>query len=80
MPESTGAEIRPLDSAQKSQTPSGAATSDNLPLNVSMQLYKLMQEVVKNKVSPKTVQAACACASEIHKIIKLNFEMTKAKR
>jgi hypothetical protein len=42
-----------------------------------MQLLSLMKLVVKEEVNPKTVAAACQCASEIHKILRLNFEMMK---
>lgn len=28
-------------------------------------------------MNPKTVHAACACAAEIHKILKLNLEMKR---
>lgn len=78
MHENTAEETRPLDSDKKLPQPSAQATSENLPKNVSMQLYSLMQKVVENDVNPKTVGAACACASEIHKILKLNLEMKKA--
>lgn len=52
-------------------------TSENLPKNVCMQLYNLMTKVVEDDVNPKTVNAACSCASEIHKILKLNHDMSK---
>lgn len=68
---------RALVSDQKYPSQDNPVTSENLPLNVSMQLYRLMTKVVEDEVSPKTVNAACACASEIHKIIKLNLEMRK---
>lgn len=51
-------------------------TSENLPKNVCMQLYNLMTKVVEDDVNPKTVNAACSCASEIHKILKLNHDMS----
>lgn len=50
-------------------------TSENLPRDVCMQLYNLMKQVVCDDINPKTVNAACGCASEIHKILKLNKEM-----
>jgi hypothetical protein len=45
--------------------------------NVSMQLYELMKKVVKDDVNPKTVSAACNCASEIHKMLKLNRDILR---
>ena len=50
-------------------------TSENLPKNVSMQLYKLMKQVVSDDVTPSTVRAACQCATEIHRMLKLNMEI-----
>ncbi len=66
-----------LDSKKQLQNAENQVTSENLPKNVCMQLYNLMNKVVHNDVNPKTVSAACACASEIHKILKLNHEMKK---
>lgn len=55
-----------------------AVNSENLPRNVSMQLYDLMKQVVKNDVTPATVKAACLCATEIHRMLKLNQEIRKS--
>lgn len=55
-------------------------TSEDLPKHVCMQLYGLMNRVVKDDVNPKTVSAACSCASEIHKILKLNHEISRGRR
>ena len=65
------------DLEQKSQNQENNSQSTNLPYTVSMQLVSLMKKVVEEEVNPKTVGAACQCASEIHKILKLNFEMKK---
>lgn len=65
------------DLEKKSQNQEKDSQSTSLPYTVSMQLVNLMQKVVEDEVSPKTVGAACQCASEIHKILKLNFEMKK---
>ena len=66
------------NSEKRSLMPREQVTSENLPRNVSMQLFDLMQKIVEDDVNPKTVHAACACASEIHKILKLNLEMKRA--
>jgi len=52
-------------------------TSQDLPRNVSMQLYALMKEVTATGVNPESVKAACACATEIHRMLKLNLELKK---
>lgn len=62
---------------KKSQNLENLTISKNLPKNVCLKLYDLMQKVVKDEVTPKTVSAACMCASEIQKILKLNYEMQK---
>lgn len=70
-------EVKSLALDQKSRQPEIAETSDNLLKNVSMQLYDLMKKIVSDEVTPKTVSAACSCASEIHKMLKLNRELTR---
>lgn len=67
-------------SDQKSLMQNEPVTSENLPKNVSMQLYSLMTQIVRDDVNPKTVQAACACATEIHRMLKLNLEIRKLGR
>ncbi len=79
MQENTDAKTQPSASETKSLQPAGPVTSENLPKSVSMQLYGLMNEVVKNEVTPKTVQAACACATEIHRMLKLNMEIKRSQ-
>lgn len=66
-----------LDLDKKSLQQESPATSENLPKNVSMQLFDLMKRVVKDDVNPSTVRAACACATEIHRMLKLNLEIKK---
>ncbi len=70
-------EVRSLDLEQKLSKQEPAETSENLLKNVSMQLYELMKKVVKDDVNPKTVSAACNCASEIHKMLKLNRDILR---
>lgn len=64
-------------SEKKLQKQDAVGTSDSLPKSVSEQLLGLMQKVVEEDVNPQTVSAACKCASEIHKMLKLNLEMKK---
>jgi len=68
---------QPSDLEKRSEIVKTPVTSENLPQNVCMQLYCLMNKVVEDDVNPKTVNAACSCASEIHKILKLNHEMSR---
>lgn len=77
MHDSTAEKNQGSVSEVKLQTPGAPATSENLPKNVSMRLYELMTTVVSQEVTPSTVHAACACASEIHKILKLNLDMKR---
>lgn len=77
MQKHTGVVVQSSDLDKKSPEQESPATSENLPKNVSMQLFELMKRVVKDDVNPKTVNAACACASEIHKILRLNLEMKR---
>lgn len=61
------------------QKPSPTVSPDvsprpNLSTTVATQLLDLMQAVTKEEVTPETVNAACNCAKEIHKIIRLNME------
>lgn len=53
-------------------------TSESLSKDVATQLLGLMKNVVKDEISPQTVNSACKCAREIHGILKLNLEMKKA--
>lgn len=69
---------QPSDLGVKLQPPVVLETSQNLPQNVSMQLYELMLKVVKDEVNPKTVQAACTCATEIHRMLKFNLDLKRS--
>ena len=65
-----------------SDAPSKNLEGANLPkkslsISVAEQLLDLMQQVTKNDISPKTVNAACSCANAIHKFILLNLKMKK---
>ena len=64
-----------LDSEKQLAMQESQETFENLPISVSTQLLKLMKQVVAKEVNPQTVNAACNCASEIHKILKLSASM-----
>lgn len=66
-----------LDSEKPLLTQSEPVNSANLPKNVSLQLWHLMNEITKSEITPATVNAACNCASSIHKFLKLNLELKR---
>ena len=53
-------------------------SSESLSRNLSLELLQLMKDVTRTEVSAETVNAACNCASQIHKILRLNLDMKKA--
>lgn len=75
---STGKEVQRSDLDRQLPVPEGQETSESLPQSVSMQLLDLMRTVVKEEVNPATVKAACQCAGEIHKMLKLNLELKRS--
>lgn len=66
-----------MDSEKQLLTRENQETFENLPISVSLQLLSLMKKVVSKEVNPQTVNSACNCASEIHKILKLSAELEK---
>lgn len=54
-----------------------AVTLGPLSKDLATHLLGLAKKITQNEVTPKTVHAACACASELYKIMKLNWEMKK---
>lgn len=64
-------------SGQLSKTPPEPETSTALSKDLALQLLSLMKSVTAKEVTAQTVNAACGCASEIHKILKLNYEMKR---
>ena len=68
-----------LDSKRLLEKQNEQVTSENLPKKLCMQLHSLMIDVTKKEVTPDSVRAACLCASEIHKILKLNHEIKTGK-
>lgn len=53
------------------------STSETLSQSVGLYLYEMMRAVTKDDVNPQTVNAACKCAEEIHKVLRLNFDIKK---
>jgi hypothetical protein len=51
--------------------------SMNLSKKLCLSLMSLIDEVNKPGVTPDSVNATCNIASQIHKILRLNFEMKK---
>ncbi len=78
MQKNTENEIQPSDLKRQLLEQEKPETSESLPQSVSMQLLNLMKTVVKEEVNPSTVKAACQCASEIHKMLKLNLELKRS--
>lgn len=72
-----GKSTQALSSKTQSLSQEKAETSENLSKVVALQLMSLMEKVVKDNVSPPTVNAACNCAEQINKILKLNVEMKR---
>lgn len=71
-----GASTQPLALEAPSQKQvEGKSQSPSLSVSVSQHLLKLMQEVTANEINPKTVNAACNCATAIHKFITLNLRL-----
>lgn len=54
-----------------------AVTLGPLSRDLSMHLLDLAKKVTKDEVTPQTVSAACQCAAELYKIMKLNWEMKR---
>jgi len=58
-----------LEKERKTLTP--------ISINLAEHLFELSKSVVKDNINPKTVHAACACASEIHKLLSLAYKHRK---
>lgn len=51
--------------------------SSGLSKSLAMQLMGLITDVNKDGVTPETVNASCNAASQIYKLLRLNYEMKK---
>jgi len=64
-------------SDRKSQMQKNLVTSESLSKNLSQKLINLIDDVNAEGVTPESVNASCNAASQIYKIMKLNFDMKK---
>ena len=55
----------------------GGDQQRTLSTDMAQHLLGLMKKVTEPEVTPKTVSAACQCAGELYKIMKLNLELRK---
>jgi uncharacterized protein HemY len=64
---------------QNSDKPQSEATPTSTPISASlaMHLFELSKKVTADQITPETVRAACACASEIHKLVDLQMRAKK---
>jgi len=69
---------RALVSENSSQMPEKQDASTNLMMDLGDELLGLVKKVTATEITPQTVNAACNCAGEINKLLKLNFEMKRA--
>lgn len=56
-----------------------AELSQSKPISVSLaeHLFALAKSVTKQDVNPQSVRAACECASEIHKLLELQWKIAR---
>lgn len=66
-----------LVSENKLQTQENQKTSENYSVLLMKELMRLIKEINKDNITVDSVNASCNAACEIHKILKLNFEMIK---
>ena len=70
------AKIHSLESGPKSD-PETPSESQSLSKNLATSLMGLIDKVNAEGVTPESVNASCNAASQIYKILRLNFEMKK---
>ena len=64
-------------SEKKLQNIEQQVTSTNLSQNLAMELMGLIKKVNEDCVTAESVNASCNAAAQIHKILKLNYDMKK---
>ncbi len=78
MEERNEEKIQVSESGQQLERQENQAASQSLSRNLCLQLMGLIDKVNEDGVTPSTVNASCNAAEQIHKILKLNFEMKKS--
>lgn len=68
----SGSGAKSLSSAEEN------SASKILSKSLAEELMSLIRTVNKDGVTPETVKVSCACAAEITKLLKLNYEMKKS--
>lgn len=59
-------------------TPKIQQNSETLSKDLAISLMKLIDKVNEGGVTPETVNASCNAASQIYKILRLNFDIKRA--
>lgn len=62
------------------QKPKEQGASETLLKDVSLKLFGLMEQVTKNEVTTYTVNSACNCAKQLHKLLELNYKIQKERK
>lgn len=71
------AKTHALVSGEKSLSSEKPSTSESLSKNLATELMGLIRKVNEHGVTAETVNASCNAAAQIHKILRLNFDMKK---
>jgi len=74
---SHAAKTHALGSEKKLVNSQEQGTSANLSKGLANELMGLIVKVNEHGVTPATVNASCNAAAQIHKILRLNFDMKK---
>lgn len=62
------------------QKPKEQGASETLLKDVTLNLYGVMKQVTQQNVTSETVNAACNCAKQIHKLLELNYKISKGSK
>jgi hypothetical protein len=80
MQENSGVVTPTSELKPSSQSPDEQGTSENLLRGVTLNLYGVMRQVTQQNVTSETVNAACNCAKQIHKLLELNYKISKGNK
>lgn len=67
--------IPSTDSQESLPTQETPMTLSPLSKNIAELLLESMKEMHNRPTTPQTVSSICECASELHKLMRLNWEM-----